>query len=505
MITVIIPALNEEEHIAGVVNFAKEQPNVNEVIVVDDKSCDRTVPIALQFGAKVITSTKLGKGSSMKEGILYSTNEIIVFLDGDIDPYPQHTIELLTEPILRGEADFVKSSFSRNAGRVTELVAKPLLSIFFPELLRHNQPLSGMIAGKKSFLRKLDYREDYGVDIGILIDMYQMKARIRDVEIGYIENKSKPWQELGKMSKEVAQAIISKGTSGKRPPYLAEESRAQSKVLSQMEYALKDHLQKLNKLVVFDMDNTLLRGRFINSCANKFGLTNKLMEIRLSETDEISRTKQIATLLKGKSVADLISVADEIPIVDGTKEIIAELKRRGYIVGIISESYDCITDHIKNKLDIDFSLSNELEFSQSICTGEVRIPSFFFSNPNSLCKHTFCKTNALLSILNQYNIKKKNCMAIGDSLNDLCMIKEAGTGVAFCSDNELLKRHADVIISTPGFAELLNHAPVPFKILTANSIRKLASNISKPGTHLFQIVSNTVPHTKKNEVIQSED
>ena len=499
MITVIIPALNEEAHIASVVNFAKEQPNVSEVIVVDDKSTDKTVSIALQCGAKVITSTKLGKGSSMKEGILYSTNELIVFLDGDIDPYPQHTIELLTDPILRGEADFVKSSFNRNAGRVTELVAKPLLSIFFPELLPHNQPLSGMIAGKKSFFKKLDYREDYGVDIGVLIDMHLMKARILDVEIGYIENNSKPWQELGKMSKEVAQAIISKGTSGKRSPYLAEESGTQMKIISQIEYALKDHLRKLNKLVVFDMDNTLLCGRFIDTSANKFGFADKLMKIRLSATDNISLNKQIATLLKGKSLADLISVADEIPIVEGTKGIIAELKKRGYIVGIISDSYDCITDHIKNKLAIDFSLSNELEFSKSICTGEVKIPSFFFSNPNSLCKHTFCKTNALLSILNQYNIKKKNCIAIGDSLNDLCMIKEAGIGIAFCSDNELLKHHADVIISKPSFSELLNYASLPPSgILSANSVRMLAYNISKQGSHFLQSISNSIKRISKN-------
>ncbi len=132
MITVIIPTFNEEAHIASVVNFAKGQPNVSEVIVADDKSNDQTVPIALQCGAKVITSTKLGKGTSMKEGVLYSSNETIVFLDGDINPYPPDTINLLANPILSGEADFVKSSFSRNAGRVSELVAKPLLSIFFP-------------------------------------------------------------------------------------------------------------------------------------------------------------------------------------------------------------------------------------------------------------------------------------------------------------------------------------------------------------------------------------
>jgi hypothetical protein len=215
MISVVIPALNEEEHIASVVRYARAQPDVSEVIVVDDMSLDRTASIARQNGAEVVTSTRLGKGISMGEGVLYADNEIIVFLDGDIDPYPAGTINLLTDPLLKGKADFVKSTFSRNAGRVTELVAKPLLSLLFPELLRFSQPLSGMIAAKKEDLLQLQFREDYGVDIGILIDMYLMNARMREAKIGYIENKSKPWQELGKMSREVAHAIIVKAAGTK--------------------------------------------------------------------------------------------------------------------------------------------------------------------------------------------------------------------------------------------------------------------------------------------------
>jgi len=458
MITVIIPTLNEEEHIASVVNFAKSQPNVTEIIVVDDKSLDRTVQIAQQNGAKVITSTKLGKGASMKDGILCSTNEIIAFLDGDIDPYPHYTVKLLTDPIIRGEAEFVKSSFSRNAGRVTELVAKPLLSIFFPELLRFNQPLSGMIAGKKSLFQKLDFREDYGVDIGILIDMYLMNVRMKDVEIGYLENKSKPWQALGKMSKEVAHAIIVKASTSKNPNYNFEELGALNEIRSQMEFALENQLGELNKLIVFDMDNTILMGRFIDTCADLFGIKEDLMDIRSSETDVVILTKRIATLLKGKTINEIIAVVDSIPIVYGTKEIVSELKNRGYIVGIISDSYDCITNHIRIKLGMDFSLSNELEFSKSICTGEVKIPSFLFSNSRSYCKHSICKTNALLNVLGKYNIKRENCIAIGDSINDLCMIKAAGLGIAFCSKDELVNHHADVVISNPTFSELLNLA-----------------------------------------------
>ncbi len=455
MISVIIPTLNEEENIASVVNFAKLQPFVGEVIVVDDKSLDKTVPIAQACGAKVITSTKLGKGASMKDGVLFATNDIIAFLDGDIDPYPHYTIKLLTDPILAGEVDFVKSSFSRNAGRVTELVAKPLLSIFFPDLLRFSQPLSGMIAGKKSLFEQLDFRDDYGVDIGILIDIHLMNARMREIEIGYLENNSKPWQALGKMSKEVAQTIIFKAASSKNPNYNFEELGVVNEIRSQMDFALENQLSTLNKLIVFDMDNTLLMGRFIDSCADKFGFKKELMNIRSTETDSILLTKRIATLLKNKTINELIEIADSIPIIEGTKEIVNELKSRGYLVGIISDSYDCITNHFKNKLGMDFSLSNELEFSKSICTGEVKIPSFLFSNPESLCKHTLCKTNALLNVLNKYQIKRENTIAIGDSMNDLCMIKEAGLGIAFCSKDELVNHHADILIQEPSFNELL--------------------------------------------------
>ena len=210
MLTVIIPALNEEKTIANVVQFCFLFPRVSEVIVVDDKSSDNTVSIAKNAGAKVIISETRGKGISMKEGIQHSNNELIIFLDADIDPYSDGTITNLVQPLIDDEADFVKGAFARNAGRVTELVAKPLLNILFPGLAHFSQPLSGMIAGKKSYFNKIEFFNDYGVDIGILIDMYLMKARVKEVNIGYIENKSKPWEALGKMSKEVSRAIISK-------------------------------------------------------------------------------------------------------------------------------------------------------------------------------------------------------------------------------------------------------------------------------------------------------
>jgi len=107
MLTVIIPVLNEQNTIGSVVRFCLQHPQVNEVIVVDDKSEDNTVQLAKEAGAKVISSEVRGKGISMKDGIAQATNDILVFLDGDIDPYPAETITKLTQPLIDNEADFV--------------------------------------------------------------------------------------------------------------------------------------------------------------------------------------------------------------------------------------------------------------------------------------------------------------------------------------------------------------------------------------------------------------
>ena len=458
MVSVIIPALNEQDTISNVVRFCLSNPHVTEVIVVDDKSIDETVARAKAAGATVITSTKLGKGTSMKDGILYAKNDVLVFIDGDIDPYPPNTICDLVKPILSDEYDFVKATFSRNAGRVTELVAKPLLSIFYPELSQFSQPLSGMIAGRKAMFEKVNFFGDYGVDIGILIDMFLMKARITEVNIGYLDNKSKPWHALGRMSKEVARAIITKALVQKKETVTLEELESMNVIKDQMEYAIKEQVKGLKKMAIFDMDDTILRGRFIDTAAEQLGFVQELRKLRATETDPVILTKQIARLLKGRNFGELLKVAESIPMVGDIEETVTELKSRGYIVGIISDSYDFVTSYVKNKIGADFSLSNELEFSNSIATGEVKMPSFFFSHSESICKHTICKTNALQDITKQYGIPLSNCIAIGDSANDLCMVQKAGIGVAFCSKNELLNYSADKVISQYAFSELLDYA-----------------------------------------------
>lgn len=453
MITVIIPALNEEKTIGHVVRLAKNSPNVTEVIVVDDKSMDNTIAEARKEGASVITSTKLGKGASMKDGVLVGKNEILVFLDADIITYPDDIIELLTTPILNGNADFIKSYFTRQAGRVTELVAKPLLSILYPAFPNFKQPLSGMIAGKKSFFIKCEFEEGYGVDIGILIDMYNMGAKISEVSIGSIENRMQPLEQLGKMSREVARTIMKKSSNMDRKNLETYENI--QIIREQMDFAIREGLMSLKKIAIFDMDNTILRGSFISKAAQKFGFEKKLMDIVTSNHNPFIRTKSIAWLLRGKTIGELIELIDNIEVTPHLHETITELKKQGYITGIISDSYDCITNHIKNKYGFDFTISNELEFSKSIATGEVKIPSLFVASEESQCKHDYCKLNVLTKISKQYRVNLKNTLMIGDGENDICCIKKAGIGVSFCSTSNLVDAVADYVIKTPDFNSLL--------------------------------------------------
>jgi phosphoserine phosphatase SerB len=458
MVSIIIPILNESETIGKVIDFCKKSPLVAEIIVVDDKSTDNSVKIALNKEVTVITSTKLGKGASMRDGLLCATQDIIVFLDGDIDPYPDSMIENLTRPIIESEADFVKATFNRQAGRVTELVAKPLLSLLIPDLSKFSQPLSGMIAGKRSLFKNIDFQDDYGVDIGILIDMYNLKANILEVNIGSIENKMQQWQQLGKMSREVSRTIIKKTLSLNPTRFNLEDMETVQIIRGQMEAVIEEELEGLKKIAFFDMDNTILKGRFIDTCAKTYNFEDKLEYIRLKYQDPLVLSKQIAALLKGLDIAQLIAVIDSIPLIPDTLDVVKKLKSKGYIVGIISDSYDFATTHIKNKIGADFCLSNELEFSRSIATGEVKIPSFFFTHETSTCKHTVCKTNAVLHFIQPFNISLNNCIAVGDSANDICMIQNVGVGFAFCTQNSILKYTADFNLEKPSFRPILKHA-----------------------------------------------
>jgi len=202
------------------------------------------------------------------------------------------------------------------------------------------------------------------------------------------------------------------------------------------------------------LDNTILHNSFITTLAEKFSLRDKLIAVISENSNPYTRTKLIAKLLKGFNIKQLLDTVDSIPVTHDFNNIVKIFKKNGYVCGIISDSYDCITNHLVNKFDLDFSIANELEFSNSIATGEVKIPSVFIKTKESNCNHDFCKANAMREVAKRYNIDVKNIIAIGDSESDICMIKDCGIGVAFCSSNETLNLVAGKIMSERSFTAL---------------------------------------------------
>jgi HAD superfamily phosphoserine phosphatase-like hydrolase len=443
MVTVIIPALNEEKTIGQVIRQARRNELVNEIIVVDDMSSDNTIAEARKEGARVITSTHVGKGDSMREGMLMAKNEILVFLEADIPPFDEDVVGMLTAPLIADQADFVKSYFERQSGRIAEILGKPLLETFFPHLLKYRQPLSGMIAGRKSVFQKVEFDNDYGVDIGLLIDLHQVRARIAEVCIGEVENDHQPLHMLGRMAKQIAGAIFKRVNifDGGRQ----EEEQTPHLMREQVEFALKEMARHPKKMIVFDMDYTLLQGSFIRAAAERFGFTRELNDILAQPKSNYIKTQKIARLLEGRTFAELIHVVESIPLIGDAVQVVRELQVRGYVCGIISDSYHAIANHIKNLLGLDFTLGNELEFQKSVATGEVKIPSQLLKDRFSICEHDHCKANMFQYILHRFGISVADSVAVGDGESDICMVKMAGTGISFNSTTPALDSVADYV------------------------------------------------------------
>ncbi|WP_286243470.1 glycosyltransferase [Methanobacterium ferruginis] len=212
-VSVILPAYNEEETVGSVVKAVKSLNYVDEIIVVNDGSLDATERMAKEAGATVISHTKnRGKGAAIKTGFKNSKGDVVVFLDADLQKLTSKQVDKMIQPILKGEADVTKTKFKREAGRVTELTAKPLLSFFFPEI-KFEQPLSGQFAAKRSFLNNIELEDDYGVDVGIVLDADVMGARVKEVDIGNINHAMSSLYELNIVATEVVRTIVDRANS----------------------------------------------------------------------------------------------------------------------------------------------------------------------------------------------------------------------------------------------------------------------------------------------------
>ena len=455
-VSVVIPALNEAKRIAEVVRYALSDPATCEVIVVDDSSIDQTAELAQQAGARVITSSMLGKGASMQDGVMVAEHDIIVYLDGDLTGLRPNIISDLTRPIIEDDKDFVKASFGRSGGRVTELTAKPMLKLFFPELKEFSQPLGGIIAARKSLLQQLHFEEGYGVDIGLLIDADLAGAQLAQVDIGGLEHDSQSLRSLSAMAHEVSRVIL------ERAKLAGRLSIDQIMSIFELERQNQTHIDRVlekiqdsHKLVLLDMDGTLTQERFVIELAKKTGNYERLSELLDSQVvDSATRSDHIAELFRFTHKTQFEEVALQIPLRDGVIQTVKELRRRGYKVGVVSDSYFVATEIIRRRIFADFALAHSLKFENGICQGKLSVNPAF-SHDDGCKLHPQCKSNVLRYMIEQNPQLKESgqIIVVGDNLNDLCLLQQADQG--YIIEPKHPDMHQQGLIEIKDFDELL--------------------------------------------------
>jgi phosphoserine phosphatase len=204
------------------------------------------------------------------------------------------------------------------------------------------------------------------------------------------------------------------------------------------------------------MDGTLLDGRVIFAISEKWGFSKKVLSIMNSKSEEYIQSKKIAELLKGLSVEEVIPVIESIPLMEGTEETIQALKKRNWIMGIISDSYTLATSLLKNKFKMDFDVANQLEVKNGKLTGNVNMP-LGWSKSGCDCRRSVCKSFYLEFYSKLFAIPLSETIAIGDNTSDRCVLRKAGLGVSFNAKDPYLSKYADVNITKSDLSELLKY------------------------------------------------
>ena len=201
------------------------------------------------------------------------------------------------------------------------------------------------------------------------------------------------------------------------------------------------------KLIAFDLDNVLIDGEVIDEMAKLTGVDKEISKITSQamegKIDFGTALKERVSLLKGASVEDINKVMLEIPLMEGAKDSVKELKKRGYKIATITGSFDCIAQRMKDELDLDYVYSNSLQEEEGVLTGEVTGPLVDGS-----------KKEILQELMKLEKISAEECAAVGDGANDVSMLEEAGLGIAF-NAKPVLKEIADVIVENKDLRELL--------------------------------------------------
>ena len=250
-VSVVIPALNEEPTIAHVVRACLAD-NPLEVLVIDADSTDATAAEATSAGARVINwrdalsdvPVRPGKGESLWRGVHAASGDTVVFVDADLESAAPGLVQALAAPFADETVNLVKPVYSRTfgdqptgGGRVTELTAKPLLEMFFPELSAIAQPLGGEYAIRRSTARQLPFVDGYGVEAGLMIDIAHFfgASSIAQVKLPPRVHRNRPLHQLAPMARVVAETIIDRAKLYETDPRILFSELRQRPPLAQLE------------------------------------------------------------------------------------------------------------------------------------------------------------------------------------------------------------------------------------------------------------------------------
>lgn len=446
--SVLIPALNEEKRIAQVVAYALSDPATAEVIVIDDSSTDRTAELAAQAGARVLTSSMLGKGASMRDGLEQAQSDIVVYLDGDLAGLRPAIISDLCQPLLGGSADFVKARFGRGGGRVTELTAKPMLKIFFPELAAVAQPLGGIVAARKKLLMTLTFEDDYGVDIGLLVDAHLAGAALSEVDIGALEHDSQPLQDLTLMANEVGRVIFNRARAAGRlnVEQVSAMFELQRQAASGIDYILTRRKQR-QRLLLLDMDGTITPARFVQELAQVTGQSQALQPLLEGASDQDMRSARIAEVFRYTHKTRFEQVARNMVIRPGVIEFVRHMKRQGFMVGVVSDSYFIAANILRRRIFADFAVAHTMLFDHEVCTGQVRINPAFQAPTESGEEAGICKSHVLRRFLDDPQPPQIDLVwVVGNDINDLPLMQLADQAFAIAPAPGLLPSDAGITV-----------------------------------------------------------
>jgi glucosyl-3-phosphoglycerate synthase len=230
-VSVCIPCRDEAATIGPLVSVIRSELMgaagiVDELIVLDDRSTDDTARVAAHAGARVVSIDDVhathgkghGKGNALWATLLVSHGDFIVWCDGDVTSFEPNWVVRLLSPLLDDESvSLVKALYHRptrygGGGRTTELVARPLMSMYFPELTGLAQPLSGEYAGRRSVLEQIEFVEGWGVEMAMLIDICRMSgpAAIAQVDLGTRDHRNRSLQSLSVQAAEVLATMLSR-------------------------------------------------------------------------------------------------------------------------------------------------------------------------------------------------------------------------------------------------------------------------------------------------------